>query len=70
MTFTQARRKLKRCLTAEYTRTRMAAEIGCGLDHLSHVLAGRKSFGIKHAPRIEEHFGIPVTAWSTRRRAS
>lgn len=70
MTFTQARRELKARITAEYTRSKMAGDIGCSLDHLSHVLAGRKSFGFKYAPLIEEKFSIPMIAWRTRRKVA
>lgn len=69
MTFTQARRKLGALVPQKYTRTQLATEIGCSLDHLSHVLAGRKSFGMLYAPRIQELFQIPQSAWFTRRNS-
>lgn len=69
MTFTQARRRLAGLVPHKYTRTQLADEIGCSLDHLSHVLAGRKSFGLKYAPVIQQKFDIPSAAWFTRRNS-
>lgn len=69
MTFTQARRQLEGFVTQKRTRSQLASEIGCGLDFLVHVFAGRKTFGPRYIFTIEEKFGIPARAWSTRRNA-
>lgn len=67
MTFTQARRRLAALVAQKGSQVQLANEIGCSESHLSFVLSGDKSFGLKYALAIQEKFGIPAAAWSTRR---
>lgn len=67
MTFTQARKELAARVARVGSQVEVAKTIGCTKSHLSHVLVGRKTFGLRFALKIESEYQIPSSAWFTRR---